>query len=308
MARPVMRSLERFPTKTKLLYDTRIKALRRAFKADGNANNAFFVFDYLFREIFGNEGYYVRHTDDLVGDTADFCYLDESFVQDVIRKCIDLDLFDKRQFEQNRILTSRAIQNKYRDIFIAMKRVAEIDSRFCVLDGGVYSEETPVYSEETSVYSEETPHKEMEENKRKQGKKKIDVSILSENDSDWDRLLEKWQTLEGSPVKVEIPTWLVVPQKVSHDFFCRTTEYGAGGVLATVDLLRVSPYWQNRKIGIGKFLEETTFLKLHDGGYDWSPGAPKNRNDRPDKSEGCAAVHPDDEKKFEAWNTTNVKF
>ena len=73
----------------------RPKALRRSFRKDGHANDAYFVFDYIFREIFGNEGYYIRYTDDFVGDTADFCYVNESFVIDVIKKCIELDLFDK---------------------------------------------------------------------------------------------------------------------------------------------------------------------------------------------------------------------
>ena len=169
MARPVLRSLERFPTKTKLLYDTRIKALRRSFRKDGHANDAYFVFDYIFREIFGNEGYYIRYTDDFVGDTADFCYVNESFVIDVIKKCIELDLFDKRQFEQNEILTSRAIQNKYQDIFEAMKRMAEMDSRFCVLDGGVYSEETPVFAEGTPDFLEETPENREQQNEEYPG-------------------------------------------------------------------------------------------------------------------------------------------
>ena len=183
MGRPVMRSLEYFPTKTKLLYDTRIKAMRRHFKDTGDANNAFVVFDYLFREIFGNEGYYIKYTKTLVGDTADFCYVPESFVIDVIRKCIELELFDKTQFEQNEILTSRAIQNKYQDIFTAMKRKVKMESRFCVHDGLVYSEETPVYSEGTPVYLEETPEIQEESTlkKEKKERKESGVVFVSEN-------------------------------------------------------------------------------------------------------------------------------
>ena len=149
MARPEKDSCDFFFTSTKLLYDTKIKALRRSFKATGNANNAFFVFDYLFREIFGNEGYYIRYTEDLVGDTADFCYVTESFVSDVIQKCLDIELFHKGQFEENGILTSKAIQKKYGAI-TSRRAKKSIESRFCVLDEELMSAETELMSAEST--------------------------------------------------------------------------------------------------------------------------------------------------------------
>jgi len=184
MARPVKRSLEHFPTGTKLLYDTRIKALRRSYKEDGNANNAFFVFDHLFREIFGNEGYYIEYNTNLIGDTADFCYVAESFVTNVIQRCIELDLFDKEQFERNKILTSRAIQNKYRNVFVAMKRTAEIEGRLYVPNKIVSSENSGVSSEETPVFAEETPEN-LEEtpcNKRKEIKERKETNKRNAGD------------------------------------------------------------------------------------------------------------------------------
>jgi len=100
-------------------------------------------------------------------------------------------------------------------------------------------------------------------------------------ESDWNLLLEKWKTLEGSPVKVVIPEWLIIPTSVREDFFMRCSEHGIERVLETVDLLRKSTYWQNRRIGIDKFLREDTFLKLHGSGYDWNPDKPKGSpNDR----------------------------
>jgi hypothetical protein len=175
MARPVMKNIEKFLTKTKLLYDTRIKALRRNFRAENQANDAFFVFDYLFREILGNEGYYINYSKDIVGDTADFCYVTEPFVDEVIQKCFDLELFDRTQFERNKILTSRAIQREYQNVFAAMKRTAKIDGRYCVLVAGINSEETPVFTEappriqeETPEISEETPIRERDRETERQ--------------------------------------------------------------------------------------------------------------------------------------------
>ena|GEM_PF-5594950 len=92
---------------------------------------------------------------------------------------------------------------------------------------------------------------------------------------DWNLLLEKWKSLEGSSVKAEpVPNWLTIPPMVANDFLCRKNEYGIETVIATVDLVRNSPYWQNRKIGLPKFLREETFLKLHDGSYEWNPDKP----------------------------------
>jgi hypothetical protein len=114
--------------------------------------------------------------------------------------------------------------------------------------------------------------------------------------------LEKWKTLDGSPVKVEIPNWLTIPSLVVEDFLGRCNEYGIKKICATVDLLRNSPYWQNRKIGIAKFLRQETFLKLHDGSYDWNPDNPK-QSIKSAKSKGCYPVHEADQKKFDAWDT-----
>ena len=183
MPRPEKDSCDFFFTSTKLLYDTKIKALRRSFKPSGDANNAFFVFDYLFREIFGNEGYYIRYTDDLLGDTADFCYLDESFVKEVIQKCLDIELFHKGQFEENGILTSRAIQKKYESI-TARRTKQTIEGRFCVLDEELMSTKTELMCAETELMSTESTHSKRIESKRIEKKKKcLSFSIPFEDDS-----------------------------------------------------------------------------------------------------------------------------
>ena len=182
MARPEKESCDFFFTSSKLLYDTKVKALRRSFKDSGNANNAFFVFDYLFREIFGNEGYHIRYTEDLVGDTADFCYLSESFVIEVIKKCSDIGLFHKEQFEKNGILTSRAIQRKYAKITEKRKRSA-IESGFCVLDEKLMSKETELMSSLTPLMSPESTHR----------KEKKSESVNVRTHEDFSKLPEKLQ-------------------------------------------------------------------------------------------------------------------
>jgi len=278
MARPEKDSCDFFFTSTKLLYDTKIKALRRSFKATSDANNAFFVFDYLFREIFGNEGYYIRYTDDLVGDTADFCYVPESFVSDVIQKCLEIGLFHKGQFKENGILTSRAIQKKYESI-TARRAKQKIEGRFYVLDEELMSTETGLMCAETGLMSTESTHsKRIEKNSKRIEKESKENGDSFSFGDDWNLLLEKWKTLEGSAVKAEpVPEWLTIPPMVTNDFLCRRNEYGIEKLLAAVDLLHNRPYWHSRKIGLARFLREETFLKLHDGGYEWNPDKPNNK-------------------------------
>ena len=313
MARPVVRSLDRFPTKTKLLYDTRIKALRRSFKDEGNANNAFFVFDHLFREIFGNEGYYIRFDDNLVGDVADFCYVTENFVLDVIQKCIELDLFDKEQFERNEILTSRAIQNKYQDIFAAMKRTAEIEGRFCVLGRIVSSENSGVSSEETPEKLEETPRKKERKEINKEREESVfskkvfdsdsefpdadapgvvedaddgavDAAAVDADEDDGGKLdpfeeLKFWwnRKRKTSKVKMSEITQLIASPVIASRLMQRIEEFGEEAIQIAIDRIDDATWWQmeGKTLGVETFLKDDIFPKFLNREYGMSE--PKKR-------------------------------
>jgi len=287
MARPVKKDVERFLTKTKLLYDTRIKALRRNFKETNNANNAFFVFDYLFREIFGNEGYYIKYTEDLVGDTADFCYVTESFVDDVIQRCIELELFDQRQFERNKILTSRAIQREYQNVFAAMKRTAKIDSGFCVLDEKVSSEnsgrnpqflprnqeENPIVSEETPEFAEETPTRERDMRERERERSVFHPQIFdSDSDSEdqvqdpFTAFREYWNLKAKTEKRVKMSpiTELIASSWVAHNLLSRMEEHGGDieVIFIAIDRIADAEFFYGKKLGVTMFLKDSMFPKF----------------------------------------------
>ena len=276
MARPVKESCDFFFTSSKLLYDTRVKVLRRSFKDfDGinHANNAFFVFDYLFREIFGNEGYYIKYTEDLVGDTADFCYLSESFVRAVIEKCADIGLFHKGQFEQNGILTSRAIQRKYEKI-TEKRKDAVIESRFCVLYEELMSEETELMSSLTELMSPESTH-------RKE-KKPIPIGKESENkdfpppifDSDSEEsvqdpftLFREYWNLKAKTekrVKMSPIRELIASPAIANNLFSRIEEHGGDVevILIAIDRIADAEFWYGKKLGATTFLKDTMFPKF----------------------------------------------
>jgi hypothetical protein len=275
MARPVKKNVESFLTSTKLLYDTRIKALRLRFRNDGHANDAFFVFDYIFREILGNEGYYIKYNADLIIGAADFCYVSEPFVNDVIQQCIDLELFDEMQFEQNKILTSRAVQNKYRATIDAMKRAAVVESRFCVSEEVVSSKNQGVSSEKTGVSSENlelTPTRETNVRDRREREKK-ETPPPGEVQHHFSVFLAAWDALandENAPVKAAKRKWeaMNAPDSVIRNYLARCQEYGEATVLAAVAQLRNAKFWHSKTIGLPTMLDEQKFQKLIDGEYD----------------------------------------
>jgi len=315
MARPEKDSCDFFFTNSKLFYDTKIKALRRSFKDSGNANNAFFVFDYLFREIFGNEGYYIEYSEDLVGDTADFCYLPESFVSDVIKKCVDIGLFHQGQFEENNILTSRAIQKKYESI-TARRAKQKIESRFCVLNEELLHIKTELMRAETELMSAESTHsKRIEKESKEKGEgdacARESPPTPTEVQHHFSVFLAAWDALandESAPVKAVKRNWnFPTPPIIATNYLARCQEYGEETVLDAIDRLRTAKYLHKGtgKVGLSQLLEERFFLKLLEGGYDEIFAKPDGGKPKPDKSKGCAPVHEDDQRKFDAWNTTH---
>jgi hypothetical protein len=298
MARPKKRGLDYIPFDSDFFDDEKIKRLKRRFKETGSGHAAIARLAYIktLTLIAKGNGYYVEFNDDFIWDIADEMVCEFEVAKNAIDGCLEVNLFDRVIFDEHTILTSRGIQERYLAVKSKTKATAEIESRFCAHETLVNSEKTLVNSEITPVNSELMPLKEKEKINVnvKEKENKSDFSFSPGNDagslSDWDRLLAKWKTLEGSPVKVEVPTWLIVPQMVSQNFLCRTNEYGIERILEVVDLLKVAPYWQNRKIGIGKFLQEDTFLKLHEGGYGWNPDVPDSVRKKNEKKKQDAEI------------------
>ena len=233
-------------------------------------------------------------------------------IENVISDLVEAGLFDVVQFESGILTSSRTQQTWY--MATVGRKIVEIDESIWLLSlnemKSLSSKHLLYVNMSSSVdnhpinhskstdnhpinYSKSTdlPPKEKEIKLNKTKEEGVSFSLENGKDtsgnhtfgSDWELLLERWQSLSESTVKVVIPTWLVIPPSVSHDFLMRCSEHGIERVLATVDLLRNSPYWQNRQIGIDKFLREETFLKLHGSGYDWNPDTPK-QNPKSDKS------------------------
>lgn len=75
----------------------------------------FGIYFYLCQRAYGSEGYYYRWSYDDVATTARKmgCGIRSETVKQTVALCFQIGLFDKRLFEEFKVLTSRGIQKKY---------------------------------------------------------------------------------------------------------------------------------------------------------------------------------------------------
>ena len=75
----------------------------------------FGIYFYLCQRAYGSEGYYYRWSYDDVATTARKmgCGIRSETVRQTVALCFQIGLFDKRLFEEFKVLTSRGIQKKY---------------------------------------------------------------------------------------------------------------------------------------------------------------------------------------------------
>ena len=108
MARPRKDGLDYFPLDVNFLSDLKIKKIIRAYGAQAVA-----VVMSVLTTVYRDNGYFATYDDDLVFIIADELKLEDGYVKDVIEKMIEVEFLDKKQKEENKILTSIGIQERY---------------------------------------------------------------------------------------------------------------------------------------------------------------------------------------------------
>lgn len=128
MARPKKEGLDYFPVDVNILNDIKTKKLIRSY---GTKTVAILI--YLLSAIYRDNGYYLQYDDDLKFIIADEFDFEESFVENVILKMVEVDFFNKEMFEQHKILTSEGIQKRF--IKASERRVfVNILSTYCLIN------------------------------------------------------------------------------------------------------------------------------------------------------------------------------
>ncbi len=106
-----------YKAETTRFRDRKIRKLVKNFGCAG-----FAVYEFLLSEIYGDQGCFVAWDEDTVFDVAEYFGIKESRVIEIVNYCAAVGLYDKELLRCGRILTSRAIQERYIEACIVMKR------------------------------------------------------------------------------------------------------------------------------------------------------------------------------------------
>ena len=153
MARPKKQGLDYFTNDVNFYQDIKIRKLIRY-----KGIQAVPVYHYLLCQIYAS-GYYLEWDEEIPFVVFEATGIEEVTVKDIINYCISIGLFDKTMYDDNKVLTSHGIQERFFAVCAAAKRRLSGDMPYLLVDGKgneVISEKTRVISEETIVFPEET--------------------------------------------------------------------------------------------------------------------------------------------------------
>jgi len=119
--------------------DIRIKRLKKELKCNGYA-----VYSYILNEIYRVKGCYMEWDESTAFDVSEYWDLKESQVEEIVKYCCAIGLFDKGLFTSGRVITSRAIQIRY----IEMNKIAKRTNFDIPKDICLIPEEMPKLPEE----------------------------------------------------------------------------------------------------------------------------------------------------------------
>ena len=182
MARPKKQGLDYFTCDVNMYQDIKIRKLIRY-----KGVQAVSVYQILLCQIYA-VGYYLKWDDDLPFIISEVSDLQEDYINDVISYALNIGLFDQTVYEENKVLTSHGIQERFFAVCTAAKRRLSGDMPYLLVDGKenevisekthVITEETIVFPEETDDSSEKTPINSAKSTQRKEKKRKDNLDSL----------------------------------------------------------------------------------------------------------------------------------
>lgn len=152
MARPKKQGLDYFTNDVNFYQDIKIRKLIRH-----KGVQAVSVYHILLCQIYAS-GYYLPWDEDLPFIVSEISGLEEDTIQDIIKYCITIGLFDKTVFDTHQVLTSHGIQERYISFCTVAKRKFPDNTPYLVVNlnpNQVNSDKKVVSSEQTLFNSEE---------------------------------------------------------------------------------------------------------------------------------------------------------
>lgn len=120
MSRPNKTGLSYFPMDVDLFQDIRIRKLIKY-----QSGKAITVYALLLCLIY-QRGYYMRWDEELPFIISEQTGFEEAYILEVIRSCMTLGLFSKKLYDDEQIITSKGIQERYLYICKLLKRRVSI--------------------------------------------------------------------------------------------------------------------------------------------------------------------------------------
>ena len=111
--------LEYYSADTDRFQDIRIKRLKKDMGCDG-----FAVYEYILNEIYRVKGCFLAWDESTAFDVAEYWGLKETKVNEIVRYCCAVGLFDKALLSNGSVLSSPSIQSRYVDMCIKAKRTS----------------------------------------------------------------------------------------------------------------------------------------------------------------------------------------
>ena len=164
MARPLSRGIEYYPLDVDFMNDIKI---RKIMKSCGP--NSIAIIILLLGNIYGDEGYFMKWDEDVCFLVADAVGAKEVYVKEVLKKCLQVDLFSSELFEKYKIITSKGIQKRFFEITKRRKRENLINDYLLVnvTETEVNVTETPITVAETGVIVSKSTQSKVKESKVK---------------------------------------------------------------------------------------------------------------------------------------------
>lgn len=170
MARPLSRGIEYYPLDVDFLNDLKIKKIMKSC-----GPNSIAIIILLLGNIYGDEGYFMKWDEDVCFLVADEIGAKEVYVKEVLKKCLQVDLFSNELFEKFKIITSKGIQKRFFEITKRRKRENLINEYLLV-----NVTETIVTEAETGVIVSKSTQSKVKESKvKKRIKGDINNKLIS---------------------------------------------------------------------------------------------------------------------------------
>ena len=146
MGRKIKRGLDYYPVDVDIASDIKMRKLLKRCRGQ-----AYTVYAFLLCLIYKN-GYYIELDEDLPFILSEQTGYSEEYIGQVIDCCLDIDLFNKTLYASDKVITSRAIQERY-SLIRRLTNVKNPIDEFSLIS----CQETPISCQEMTVSSKEIP-------------------------------------------------------------------------------------------------------------------------------------------------------